>query len=195
MKILYYSGLFWMAIMLFILHSAFAYSIIPIFLALDFFRELFLLPNGLDLKLFFPYVFGATFAFAISAIMALLDKHDVKFWKFAKTVALLELIGIVLIVYPEHGNIWTIISGLYYGAYLYFAVIFYFYIKPDAKIENAKENANVQKTANAKNKNVANVMQMRKENKEPQEIAELLNINLSTVYRIIKKHDNDKENS
>jgi len=58
-----------MAIVLFILHSAFAFAINPIFLAKDFFSNLFVMQNGFDLKVYFPYAFGLTFAFAITAII------------------------------------------------------------------------------------------------------------------------------
>jgi hypothetical protein len=43
---LYYLGLALVASLLFVLHSAFAFSLIPIFLAVDYFKDLFVLQNG-----------------------------------------------------------------------------------------------------------------------------------------------------
>lgn len=130
-KLLYYFGLSCIAITLFILHTAFAYSLLPLFLADRYFKNLFVLQNGFDAKVYVPYIFGLTFAIAIVAIMDILQRNDAKFWKFAISVASMELIGIALLCYPLHGNIWLAISGFYYGFYLFLAIIFYFYVKPE----------------------------------------------------------------
>lgn len=190
---MYYLGLICMAIVLFILHSAFAFAINPIFLAKNFFSNLFVMQNGFDLKVYFPYAFGLTFAFAITAIMDLLQKSDKYFWKFAFSVASMELIGIALLVFPNHSPLWTAISGIYYGFYLFLAIIFYFYIKPDAKelqkiaVQNSREK--VSTNANKKSENNAKVLQMTSEGMTPQQIANDLEIDLSTVYRIKKKNN------
>jgi hypothetical protein len=183
-----------MAIVLFILHSAFSFAINPIFLAKDFFSNLFVLQNGFDLKVYFPYAFGLTFAFAITAIMDLLQKLDKYFWTFAFSVATMELIGIALLVFPNHSPLWATISGIYYGFYLFLAIIFYFYIKPEKEnakdlqkiampISREKSNAN----ANDKSEKNAKAVQMIIEGLTPVQIANDLNIDLSTVYRIKKK--------
>jgi hypothetical protein len=130
-KLLYYFGLSCIAITLFILHTAFAYSLLPLFLADKYFKNLFVLQNGFDAKVYVPYIFGLTFAIAIVAIMDILQRNDAKFWKFAISVASMELIGIALLCYPLHGDIWLAISGFYYGIYLFLAIIFYFYVKPE----------------------------------------------------------------
>jgi hypothetical protein len=137
-----------MAIVLFILHSAFAFAINPIFLAKDFFSNLFVLQNGFDLKVYFPYAFGLTFAFAITAIMDLLQKSDKYFWTFAFSVATMELIGIALLVFPNHSPLWVAVSGFYYGFYLFLAIIFYFHVKP-IKIDNAEIESVEQKIINS----------------------------------------------
>lgn len=189
---IYYSGLTLIAIWLFILHSAFAYSLNPIFLAGEFFKDLFALQNGYDLKIYFPYVFGAVFAIAIAAMMALIRKSDKHFWKFAHSVALMELIGMVMLCFPDHGDKWAIISAVYYGIYSYLVIIFYAYAKEDiaesqkvAVAKVARQNANATRT---RNKNDEKVMQLNKEGASPLDIAAQLSINKSTVYRIINKH-------
>ena len=110
--LLYYFGLAIVALWLFIMHSAFSYSLNPIFLANDFFTDLFMLQNGYDLKRYFPYVFGSVFAIAIAAIMAIMAKKDKHFWKFAITVATLELVGIGMLCLPDHGRRWVILSAI-----------------------------------------------------------------------------------
>jgi len=108
----------------------------------------------------------------------------------------MELIGIALLVFPNHSQLWIAISGVYYGFYLFLAIIFYFYIKPEKEnakdlqknamqISREKPNAN----ANKKCKNNAKVLQMITEGFALQQIANDLEIDLSTVYRIKNKNN------
>lgn len=235
---LYYLGLICISLMLFVLHSAFAYAINPLFLAQDFFYDLFLFA-GIDFKMYFPYVFGATFALAISAIMSLMQKGDKRFWLFAFAVATMELVGIALLVFPSHGSVWLAIAGIYYGIYLFIAILFYFYIKPDKHSSDGKYNVSkefadlfVDDLANdlgvpkkvmqsvrdkdykgiasavhqplidrtttpplgsSSGKNNGKVMELYSNGAKPSEIAKELQVNASTVYRIIKKNSKKKD--
>ena len=127
---LYFVGLSFVMILLFILHSAFAFALLPIFLANDFFAKLFVF-FAIDFKIVIPYIFGAVFAIAIGAIMRYLNRKDEYFWKFVYSIAALELSGVALLCFPSHDLVWLAISGLYYGVYLFILIVFYFYIKPD----------------------------------------------------------------
>jgi len=204
-KFLYYFGLSCIAITLFILHTAFAYSLLPLFLADKYFKNLFVLQNGFDAKVYVPYIFGLTFAIAIVAIMDILQRNDTKFWKFAISVASMELIGIALLCYPLHGDIWLAISGFYYGFYLFLAIIFYFYVKPENQekqeiaepLQNTLQrnaikipiDANMEIINNASEREIfiKKVKELHLQGMQQKEIALQVGVHASTVSRIINQ--------
>lgn len=141
-RLIYLFGIVCIAAWLFTIHSSFAYSLSPL-TKNNFFDNLFVMENGFDLKIYIPYLWGAAFSIAITAIITLLKRSDKYFFTFAFTVAALELIGVTLFNYPVHNGLWQALAGIFYGAYAFFLTLFYFYIKPDNEFsqENSQEKS------------------------------------------------------
>jgi transcriptional regulator len=130
-RLLYYAGLTFITAWLFSIHTAFSYALNPI--SGNVFYENLFMVNGFDFKVFIPYIWGGTFSFAISAIIALLNKRDKYFWVFSSIVAGLELTGIALLNQPSHTGWWIAVSSVYYGIYTLVLITFYFYVKPKSR--------------------------------------------------------------
>jgi hypothetical protein len=138
-KAFYFFGLITIAIWLFTMHTSFAYALNPITDNI-YYSGIFVL-YGIDFKQFIPYFWGLAFSIAITTIIANLHKSDKHFWKFAITVATLELLGVAFFNYPSHDNVWTVLGGIYYGVYAFFLTLFYFYVKPEDKEVLNNENS------------------------------------------------------
>lgn len=184
-KALYYFGLFCIAIFLFATHSKFLYYLDP-----GKESKLFIF-FGYDLKTYMYYVFGAAFGIVTTIIIALMKRSDRLFWPFAIIVSLLEFAGVFLYNNTEIlDNIWNMFAALYYGLYALFLVLMYAYIELDS---HRKELDSQQFAPHEKEseKDTNEVELLQKAGKNPKEISELLGIHISTVYRTIKKLENE----
>lgn len=186
-NLFYYFGLICIAIFLFTIHAKYLHFLIP---GNDV--KLFKF-SGFDLKIYLPYIWGAAFGIVTTIILHYLDKSDSHYWHFIFAVALLEFLGVFLFNNTEIKENWfRMFSSVYYGSYTAFIIIVYSYIKDINANGMQKENCKkIQNATNAKGKNDAIVMQMIKDGIAIDEIAKSLGINKSTVYRIIKKYENE----
>lgn len=204
-KTLYYFGLICIAIFIFSIHAKYLHFLVP-----GSESDLFVF-FGIDFKIYLPYVWGFAFGVVTAIIISLLQRSDSLFWLFVFAVAILEFIGVFLFSNTEiDEKHFKVYSSIYYGIYTGFIVLMYAYIKPKQENlhENANENLRKNKNKNAKGNmpiyenppppppkknNETEVWKLLSENKTPKEIAEELNINLSTVYRIKKNLENEQD--
>lgn len=195
-KIIYYIGLFFLAIWLFTIHSKFAFALDPLQNNdNDFYAKLFIL-LGYDFKMVLPYVWGSTFAIATTVIVALLKKQENYFWFFAFTISSLELLGVFLFNYPEHGYLWMKVASFYYGIYAGIMVFLYIYISYEKEeILNFATNA---KTRIAKNNSAKVAKEMKdkivsdlQNDIKPKDICKKYKLKPYQVTRIKQKMQHD----
>lgn len=137
-KIIYYTGLIFIAIFLFATHSKFLFILEPEkdIALFSFF--------GIDFKEVIPYIFGAAFGIVTAILIRLIQKDDKLFWYFAISVAVFEMIGIFLYNNTEIvKHTWKWFASIYYALYSGFIVFMYSYISHSDKKE---ESENMQKT-------------------------------------------------
>lgn len=191
-KLIYYAGLLFMAVWLFTIHSKFAFALDPLQNNDSGYYDKLFNFFGLDLKSILPYCWGAAFAIATSVIIALLKRSDKQFWIFAFSIASLELFGVMLFNYPEHGFIWSAISSVYYGIYAGIMVFLYIYISYDKQddLQEIASQSNTEKVAEVQNDLDAKVLQLLNEGLRQSDIARRLKIPDYKVTRIKKKLEN-----
>lgn len=191
-KLIYYLGLIFLAFWLFTIHSKFAFALDPLQNnETGYYKQLFVFLSN-DLKIALPYIWGATFAIATTVIVALLNKKDKYFIYFAIAIALLELTGVFLFNYPEHGYSWLAIASIYYGIYAGIMVFLYIYISyENSNIDKYKQKY-VTKLQKENNKQIQKpneneILQLIASGMKGTEIAKKFNIHPSKVSRIKNK--------
>lgn len=174
-----------LAIFLFATHAKLFYWLDPDFTLGDMVYFSYL---RLTEKTIQAMVFGLLFG--LMTVFVLQNRREsILFKGFVISIAILDGLAVNYLYNENFLTYWKIgFASTHYTLYTIFIILMYGFASRNEKKANAKNNANAQ---NAKGKNDAKVLQMQKDGKEHQEIAEALNINLSTVYRIIKKYENE----
>lgn len=191
-KIFYYFGLACMAIFLFVVHSKYLHS-------LEGWDDTKLFQfKVFDFRQILHYIISATFAVMVTNILALMDPVDKWFWKFVFIVATAEFFAVFLFFNTRITEHWfRIFSSMYYGAYVFMIVPMYAYIKKYVKVrvENTEQPKNGHNRVNSgrSSTNKEKVMELHQKKVKPLDIAKTLDIDNSTVYRILKKNTHNYE--
>ena len=186
-RILYFIGLICMAIFLFVIHTKYL-NVLENWKDSDMFDF-----TVIDFRQILHYIISATFAVMVTNILALMDPADKWFWKFVFIVATAEFLAVFLFFNTTITENWfRILSSIYYGAYIFMIIPMYAYIKKylkvRVKIKQQPKISRVRPKSGRVSTNKDKVMELHEKGVKPVKIAKKLELNNSTVYRILKKN-------
>lgn len=186
-RILYFIGLICMAIFLFVIHTKYL-NVLENWKDSDMFNFMVI-----DFRQILHYIISATFAVMVTNILALMDPVDKWFWKFVFIVATAEFLAVFLFFNTTITEDWfRILSSIYYGLYIFMIIPMYAYIKKylkiRVKIKQQPKISRVRPKSGRISTNKDKVMELHEKGVKPVKIAKKLELNNSTVYRILKKN-------
>lgn len=135
--------------------------------------------------LVFGFLFGSITVYILER-----RKNSPLFVWFVIIIALLDGFAVNWLYNENYTDYWKIaFASTHYTLYTIFIILMYGFAGSEKKMQKTDYKIR----ANANNANDAKVLQMLKDDLNPKQISEELNINLSTVYRIKKRYENEQD--